>query len=885
MLKSRGMLGLLKNLFDSNEKEVKRYLQSVAKINALEPDVQKLSDDELRAKTVAFKSVVAKEMQDYPLSEYQGKPRYFSVKLLEPVAIEALAVVREAIRRTVGERAFDVQLAAALSLHEGKIAEQKTGEGKTLSSVMAMYLNGLTGFGVHLVTVNDYLAQRDAGWYGKALDFLGLKVGVIIHDQSFIYDPEFDNPQHQDERLKHHRPVSRQEAYNADVTYGTNNEYGFDYLRDNMVYQSEQKSQRGHNFAIVDEVDSILIDEARTPLIISAPAAESNELYQKFGKIVPSLNSQDYILEEKEKSIHLSDLGIKKMEKVLGIANLFDDWMLTHHLDQALKANFIYLKDRDYIVKDNEVIIVDEFTGRLMPGRRFSEGLHQAIEAKEKVTIQKESKTLATITFQNYFRLYQKLSGMTGTAATESEEFHKIYDLEVVVVPTNKTMIRADQADRIYKHQRAKWKAIVDEIEECHKKGQPVLVGTTSVEKNELLHTFLDRRGIAHEILNAKNHEREAEIIVKAGLTGSVTVATNMAGRGTDIRLGLGVVELGGLHVIGTERHEARRIDNQLRGRSGRQGDPGSSRFFVALDDDLMRIFGGDKIASLMTTFNLPEDLPLEAGMVSKAIENAQMKVEGYNFDIRKHLVEYDDVINKQREIIYKKREMLLTNFQFSSTNFQTNSNDQNSKTEEEKSDLQNETEIYNLEPITYNLHDQLLEKIRKFSENPDTAINRYSNKEQRIGMENIKQIERMIYLTTLDELWMDHIDALDELRLGIGLRGWGQMDPLVEFKKEAYAMFERLLLEIDQTVVDRLLHFEIAPTQMAPVVETARMQEARGRVQGLGDRGQGIGSDGESAGSLTSSTPIVRSENEKLGRNDPCWCGSGKKYKHCHGK
>ena len=868
MLKSRGMLGLLKNLFDSNEKEVKRYLQSVAKINALEPDVQKLSDDELRAKTVAFKSVVAKEMQDYPLSEYQGKPRYFSVKLLEPVAIEALAVVREAIRRTVGERAFDVQLAAALSLHEGKIAEQKTGEGKTLSSVMAMYLNGLTGFGVHLVTVNDYLAQRDAGWYGKALDFLGLKVGVIIHDQSFIYDPEFDNPQHQDERLKHHRPVSRQEAYNADVTYGTNNEYGFDYLRDNMVYQSEQKSQRGHNFAIVDEVDSILIDEARTPLIISAPAAESNELYQKFGKIVPSLNSQDYILEEKEKSIHLSDLGIKKMEKVLGIANLFDDWMLTHHLDQALKANFIYLKDRDYIVKDNEVIIVDEFTGRLMPGRRFSEGLHQAIEAKEKVTIQKESKTLATITFQNYFRLYQKLSGMTGTAATESEEFHKIYDLEVVVVPTNKTMIRADQADRIYKHQRAKWKAIVDEIEECHKKGQPVLVGTTSVEKNELLHTFLDRRGIAHEILNAKNHEREAEIIVKAGLTGSVTVATNMAGRGTDIRLGLGVVELGGLHVIGTERHEARRIDNQLRGRSGRQGDPGSSRFFVALDDDLMRIFGGDKIASLMTTFNLPEDLPLEAGMVSKAIENAQMKVEGYNFDIRKHLVEYDDVINKQREIIYKKREALL------------GVRGQGLGVSDERSNLQSETETQNLEPETHNLHDQLLEKIKKFSEDPDAAINQYSDKEQRIGLENMKQIERMIYLTTLDELWMDHIDALDELRLGIGLRGWGQMDPLVEFKKEAYSMFERLLLEIDQTVVDRLIHFELAPTQMAPAVNREMMQEARGKTQEMAANGLLSGVDQ----SVSPQAPVVRSENEKLGRNDLCWCGSGKKYKHCHG-
>jgi len=868
VLKSRGMLGLLKNLFDSNEKEVKRYLQSVAKINALEPDVQKLSDDELRAKTVAFKSVVAKEMQDYPLSEYQGKPRYFSVKLLEPVAIEALAVVREAIRRTVGERAFDVQLAAALSLHEGKIAEQKTGEGKTLSSVMAMYLNGLTGFGVHLVTVNDYLAQRDAGWYGKALDFLGLKVGVIIHDQSFIYDPEFDNPQHQDERLKHHRPVSRQEAYNADVTYGTNNEYGFDYLRDNMVYQSEQKSQRGHNFAIVDEVDSILIDEARTPLIISAPAAESNELYQKFGKIVPSLNSQDYILEEKEKSIHLSDLGIKKMEKVLGIANLFDDWMLTHHLDQALKANFIYLKDRDYIVKDNEVIIVDEFTGRLMPGRRFSEGLHQAIEAKEKVTIQKESKTLATITFQNYFRLYQKLSGMTGTAATESEEFHKIYDLEVVVVPTNKTMIRADQADRIYKHQRAKWKAIVDEIEECHKKGQPVLVGTTSVEKNELLHTFLDRRGIAHEILNAKNHEREAEIIVKAGLTGSVTVATNMAGRGTDIRLGLGVVELGGLHVIGTERHEARRIDNQLRGRSGRQGDPGSSRFFVALDDDLMRIFGGDKIASLMTTFNLPEDLPLEAGMVSKAIENAQMKVEGYNFDIRKHLVEYDDVINKQREIIYKKREALL------------GVRGQGLGVSDERSNLQSETETQNLEPETHNLHDQLLEKIKKFSEDPDAAINQYSDKEQRIGLENMKQIERMIYLTTLDELWMDHIDALDELRLGIGLRGWGQMDPLVEFKKEAYSMFERLLLEIDQTVVDRLIHFELAPTQMAPAVNREMMQEARGKTQEMAANGLLSGVDQ----SVSPQAPVVRSENEKLGRNDLCWCGSGKKYKHCHG-
>lgn len=886
------MFGFLKNIFDTNEKELKRYQDVVQLINGLEPVMEKLTDQELKNKTGEFREEIGKKLKETLLTDGEKKDRKFSVNLLAPILPEAFAVCREAIRRTVGERPFDVQLIAALSLHEGKIAEQRTGEGKTLSAAIAVYLNALTGLGVHLVTVNDYLAQRDAGWYGKALDFLGLKVGVIIHDQSFILDPTFDNPVHSDERLRHHRLVGRREAYQADVTYGTNNEFGFDYLRDNMVYQEEQKAQRGHFFAIIDEVDSILIDEARTPLIISAPAQDSNELYQKFSRFVPKLNPTDYALDEKEKSIHLTDIGVKKVEQILNIGNLYDDWMLAHHLDQALKAQYLYKRDKDYVVKDNEVTIVDEFTGRLMPGRRFSEGLHQAIEAKENVTIQKESKTLATITFQNYFRMYLKLAGMTGTAATEAEEFHKIYNLEVIVVPTNRPLVRIDNPDRIYKHQRAKWKAIVDEIEECHKRGQPVLVGTTSVEKNELLHVFLERRQIPHEVLNAKNHEREAEIIVKAGLSGGVTVATNMAGRGTDIKLGPGVVDLGGLHVIGTERHEARRIDNQLRGRGGRQGDPGSSRFYVALDDDLMRIFGGDRMASLMTAFNFPEDLLLEAGMVSKAIEGSQTKVESYNFDIRKHLVEYDDVINKQREIIYKKRAKLLDNNQLTSTNNKPTDNDKFSK---DYDSLKKEPTGYSiLDPQTSQdfsssqsttLHEQIVQKISELAEDSDKALKQYSEKQTKYGLEVLSRVERFVYLTTLDELWMDYIDALEELRLGIGLRGWGQLDPLVEFKKEAYFMFERLVRDIDQTVIDRLLRMELALEQgrMQPVIATNNLIEKHGEVLAPGSFS--VSSQNTNTVDNSPKQPVVKTEHEKLGRNDQCWCGSGKKFKHCHGR
>ncbi len=664
------MFKFFRNFFDLNLKELDSLKPIVEKINSLEKQIISLSDEELAAKTPEFKLRLSRG------------------ETLNDLLPEALAVVREAIKRQVGQRAFDVQLMATITLHKGRIAEQKTGEGKTLSAALAAYVNGLTGRGVHVVTVNDYLARRDAGWYGRALNALGLKVASIIHEKSFIYDPDYIDHSQTDDRLKHLRPISRKEAYEADVTYGTNNEFGFDYLRDNLVSDLSEVVQREHYFAIVDEVDSILIDEARTPLIISAPDTEPTKKYYEFAKLISNLNPQtDYTSDEKTKTVSLTEHGIRKLEKILGVENLYEkDFETIHHVENALKAKVHFLRDRDYVVKDNQVIIVDEFTGRLMYGRRWSDGLHQAIEAKESVPIQQESKTLATISFQNYFRMYEKLAGMTGTAATEAEEFRKIYNLEVTVIPTNKPMIRKDYPDVVYKTQRAKYAAIVREIEECYRKGQPVLVGTTSVAKNEILDQFLNHKKIPHQVLNAKQHQKEAEIIARAGEKGAVTIATNMAGRGVDIILGGAmpqeidyankkefekalkewekrheeVVQLGGLHVIGTEHHESRRIDNQLRGRAGRQGDPGSSRFFVALDDDLMRIFGGEQIATLMTRFSIPEDVPLEHPMVTRAIQQAQIKVEGFNFDMRKQVVEYDDVINKQREIIYKLRRKIL---------------------------------------------------------------------------------------------------------------------------------------------------------------------------------------------------------------------------------
>jgi preprotein translocase subunit SecA len=830
------------------------------------------------------------------------------------------ALVREAADRTTGQRHYDVQLMAAATLASGKIAEQKTGEGKTLSAVPALYLHALTGKNVHLVTVNDYLARRDAGWMGPVFHLLGMSVSSIINEESFLFDLEFINKDTHDFRLTHLRPVSRKEAYQADVVYGINSEFGFDYLRDNMATEFENLVQKGHYYAVVDEVDSVLIDEARTPHIISAPDERPSEKYFEYAALVDKLASDtDFKIDEKLRTAHLTDHGIGKIEKLYGVPNIYEnDFDTVYHLEAALKAKTLFRKEKDYIVKDNQVILVDEFTGRLMQGRRLSEGLHQAIEAKENVPIQRESKTLATVSLQNYFRMYHKLAGMTGTAVTEAEEFHKIYKLDVVVIPTHRPMSRTDHADAVYKTSRAKFTAVADEIEEAHKTGQPVLLGTTSIEKNEIIAEILKRRGIKHEVLNAKNHEREAEIISRAGEKGAVTVATNMAGRGVDIILGgespklengmakLGtkewsdwekrhkeVVALGGLYVIGTERHESRRIDNQLRGRSGRQGDPGMSRFFVALDDEIMRLFGGDTIANLMTRFNMPEDVPLEHALVSRAIAQAQSKVEGFNFDIRKHLVEYDDVLNKQREIIYKMRRTAL----------EATENKEHSFKEEIQEKIKNNistivsvrsAEAYAMDGSTsQNIVDDFativpfddaskeqiakqLEQIHDLTEKEKflqtIAIDVYNQKEKQYGKETMNQLERFVMLSTVDNLWMDHLDAIENLRGGIQLRGYGQRDPLVEYKNEAFRMFERLVGTIDDEIAHRIfkIHVQHVPqtqSKLTKAVEnTPKSEVSESAIK-------------KQKSAKTSSTAT------KVGRNDPCYCGSGKKYKKCHGK
>ncbi len=882
------MIKFLDRFLDTNEKQLKKLQPLVEKINSLEPKMKKLKDDEFPGMTAAFKERLA------------------NGETLDDLLPEAFALAREAIRRIVGERAFDVQLMAAITLHQGKIAEQRTGEGKTLSAAIAAYLNGLTGKGVHIVTVNDYLARRDTGWYGKALQFAGLSLGCIIHDQAFLLDPEYTEKQQDDERLRHLKPVNRQEAYQADVTYGTNNEFGFDYLRDNMALRFEDQVQRGHHFAIVDEVDSILVDEARTPLIISAPDTEPTQKYYDFAELIKSLSSDtDFVMDEKLKTANLTEHGIKKVENRLGVDNLYEkDFDTIHHIENALKARTHYLRDRDYVVKDDQVIIVDEFTGRLMHGRRWSEGLHQAVEAKEGVKIQQESITMATISFQNYFRMYQKLTGMTGTAATEAEEFVKIYDLETMIIPTNEPMIRTDHPDVVYKTMRAKYAAVVREIEECHQKEQPVLVGTTSIERNEIISKFLDKKGIPHNILNAKQHEKEAKIIAEAGKPKAVTVATNMAGRGVDIVLGGSkpekqtkktmsewqkehdkVIKSGGLHVVGTERHESRRIDNQLRGRSGRQGDPGSSRFFVSLEDDIMRLFGGEKIATLMTTLRLPEDQPIEHSMVSKAIEQSQVKVEGFNFDMRKRVVEYDDVMNKQREIIYQKRQEILK--------AADQANGELKKEVQEKmiADLDNLVALYAPEGITQIEYDQIvngfceilpldgnsqgklkdqLKKIKEVEKIKDIlgklVMDAYQTREKQVGSETMRQIERFVYLRTIDRLWVDHLDAMNDLREGVTLRGYGQKDPLVEYKKEAFASFERLLGSVDHDIIRQIFRIQVGQPRSTPQP-----------VQTNIDVQNGIG--------LTPQPEQARPrvvKKKKVGRNDPCPCGSNKKYKKC---
>lgn len=903
------MLRNLLKIFDNNEKQINQLQPIVDKINQLEEEFSQLKDSELAIKTQEFKK------------------RHAEGESLDDLLPEAFANVREAAKRTIGQRHYDVQLIGGIVLHQGKIAEMKTGEGKTLVATLPLYLNALSGKGAHLVTVNGFLAQLGAGWNAPIYHLLGLSTSVIDHDFSMIYDPEYTNPDHQDERLRHLRLVERTEAYAADITYATNNELGFDYLRDNMVQDLRQMVQRPLNFAIVDEVDSILIDEARTPLIISAPAAESNEKYVQFAKLVKQLGTDDFVVDEKTRSASLTESGADKMEKWLGVDNLYDDFTLAHHLDQALRADRAYHRDKDYVVRDGEVVIVDEFTGRLMPGRRYSEGLHQALEAKESVVIQKESRTLATITFQNYFRLYDKLAGMTGTAETEAEEFYKIYKLEVVVIPTNRPNIRIDHSDFVYKNQNAKYQAIIEDIIERHQAGQPVLVGTTSVSKNELLSEMLVKQRIPHEVLNAKNHLRESEIIAKAGQKGSITIATNMAGRGTDITLDKGVAELGGLYVIGTERHESRRIDNQLRGRAGRQGDPGASRFYVALDDDLMRLFGGERIASLMDRLNLPDDMPIENAMVTKSIESSQIKVEGFNFDTRKHVVEYDDVINRQREIIYARRRRILESLAKITGSAPENASSSDFDFEAEQylktilsqaaghvvaSQVGSEglhtegilSEIQAIVPLSSSSSRELTSRLSQATGNKEAeeliqqVFEQALDKKQKdMGQHQYQYLIHLVILSTMDRLWMDHIDSVDSLRAGVALQAHGQRDPLVAFKNEAFQLFQRLIEAIDYEVVHQIFKVQLINPAPPPISEEVLQELPTGSVEATiqadaltpqSETGLNPAIISKYAGNIAVSRdgqPAKASTKDKsqLGRNDTCWCGSGKKYKNCH--
>jgi preprotein translocase subunit SecA len=903
------MLNIFSRFLDLNAREIDRIKKTVERINSFESKSKKLKDTDFVKKTKEFKDRLAK-----------GEP-------LDQILPEAYALVREAAWRVLGQRPFDVQLMAGIALFEGKVAEQRTGEGKTLSAVAPLYLHALTGRGAHLVTVNDYLARIGAGWMGPIYDFLGLTTGVIIQEtKSFVYDPEFSDTSHGDERLSHLKPAERKNAYAADITYGTNNEFGFDYLRDNMVSSLAEMVQRGHYYAIVDEVDSILIDEARTPLIISAPDTEPTQKYYKFAAMVDKLNPDtDYTIDEKSKSASLTETGITRVEKILGVDNLYEkDFESIHHIENALRAKTLYLRDKDYVVKDNQVTIVDEFTGRLMVGRRWSDGLHQAVEAKEGVVIQQESKTLATISFQNYFRMYEHLAGMTGTAATEAEEFRKIYKLDVIVMPTHRPMVREDRGDVIYKTLRGKYGAIIEEIGECYKKGQPVLVGTTSIEKNEIISEYLKHKKIPHNVLNAKNHEREASIISGAGKPGAVTVATNMAGRGVDIVLGGAiperspgitnekyesskefkkwkevheeVVKAGGLHVLGTERHEARRVDNQLRGRSGRQGDPGSSKFFLSLEDDLMRIFGGEQISSIMDRLNLPEDQPIENALISKAIQQAQVKVEGFHFDIRKRLVEFDDVANQQRDIIYKLRRRILESkdikdevgeklkHQIEKTVLIATSDD-SEKIDGERLAVGLAEMIPFDDSSLKRIGSQLSalksqEEIQKFLESILNEV--YEKREKDITPAVMREVEKYAYLGSIDHLWMDHIDHIDDLREGVTLRAYGQRDPLVEFKNEAYNLFENLIDKIDEELSHRIFRIGVAQPQPEIPLNLARENIDKSDATGLSGNAEQTAKTGEPAFAKTSAgkSDIVK---KKTGRNDPCPCGSGKKYKHCH--
>ncbi len=893
------MFNFITKLFDYNEKQLKRLGSIVDEINGYEEEIESLSDSELRSRTKRFKEQIKAGTDP---------------KELIP---EAFAVVREASVRTLGLRHYDVQMIAAIALWEGKIAEQKTGEGKTLSATPALYLRALEGKGAHLVTVNDYLARIGCGWMGPIFNFLGLSVSCIIPQKSFIYEPEYETTA-DDWRLEHLKPAERKEAYQADITYGTNNEFGFDYLRDNMAQSLDDVVQRGHHFAIVDEIDFALIDEARTPLIISSPEQKPTEKYYQYAKLAKELFPEtDFIIDEKAKSAMLTEYGIRKVERKLGVDNLYEeDFETIHQIENALKARTLFEKDDDYVVKDNQVLIVDEFTGRLMEGRRWSDGLHQAVEAKEGVTIQKESKTWATITFQNYFRKYNTLSGMTGTAVTEKEEFKNIYGLDVIVIPTNEPVIRKDYPDEIYKTRRAKFTAVAAEVEDCYQRGQPVLVGTTSIEKNEMVSNYLKKKDIPHQILNAKHHLKEAKIISQAGSPKAVTVATNMAGRGVDIVLGgeppkeskypdkksfqkaekewekkrNEVLDLGGLYVFGTERHEARRIDNQLRGRSGRQGDPGASKFFVSLQDDLMRVFGGERISGMMERLQMPEDAPISHPMVTKMIKQIQVKVEGFNYDMRKSLVEFDDIVNKQREIIYTRRRKILEDYRDNPLKLKERMME---TIEKELQSLWN----MSLDPETMEadykkliigfceivpIEDKVLRKklengVKDKGEKEaidwlmDKFNQFYNQREKAVGSQASREIEKSVLLYTIDNLWVDHLTALDNLQEGVRLRGYGQRDPLVEYRKESYEMFQDLLAKIDHHLSRRIMRVEVG---IQPTM-SGRVQEGRGKMIKPNQPQE------DSQGKEKKVEPIV-SDQPSPGRNDPCPCGSGEKYKKC---
>jgi len=831
-------MGFLNNIFDSSRKEIKKHSKRVETIIGMEAHYTNMTDEQLKNQTVLLRERLA------------------SGETLDDILNEAFATVREAAWRVLGMKHYSVQLLGGMVLHEGNIAEMRTGEGKTLVSTLPAYLNALEGKGVYIVTVNDYLATRDSEWMGAVHKFLGLSVGLVVHGLDF------------NEKI---------EAYNSDITYGTNNEFGFDYLRDNMAAEKSQQVQRKLNYAIIDEVDSVLIDEARTPLIISGSGTKSTQMYKVADAFAKSLRSDDYELDEKEKTSMLTEKGITKAERYFGIKNLADvvNMEITHHINQALHANVLMLRDRDYVIKDGEIVIVDEFTGRLMPGRRYSNGLHQAIEAKEKVKVNRESKTLASITFQNYFRMFNKLSGMTGTAKTEEDEFLTIYNLNVITIPTNKPIIREDLNDLVYKTEEGKFKAVAKEVAKRHEIGQPILIGTISIERSELLSKYLRKEGIPHNVLNAKYLEKEAEIVANAGQRGIVTISTNMAGRGTDIVLGEGVTELGGLHILGTERHESRRIDNQLRGRSGRQGDPGSSQFFVSLEDDLMRVFGSERIQSMIDNIGFDDETPLDAKMLTRGIENAQKRVEGRNFDIRKSVLQYDNVMNRQREIIYAQRQevidgknmheqilkMTIDTIDAYVENYTSGGDDY---TEWQIDELKNYFETSFLGKGSLSFRENIDDREEFKKEILDQCKKNYNEKLEILGSEQMEDLERRILLRSVDASWMEHIDNMDQLRQGIGLRAYGQNDPVKEYTKEGFAMFDDMILRIQEDTIKYLYSASIKSVPKEKSIDPQQLQTNQDQEQ---------------------TSKIQPRHKEKIGRNDPCPCGSGKKYKNCCGR